>query len=232
MSANDFITGRSLPLPTCQFCYWPNYHQPIMLKVWLAWLWWRRVWPVLPWLCIIWLVDLTCKCHEREFCTRSFKITELEKGRWSWISNCGEAFHTDSWLAEANPGHSDRDVILQALLPGPSTVVLFGPGKARMLEAGKQPDSWLPPQNIYTHISMRGRDRQKDRQTDSDTERERDGQQGSEADNEWQSKSERHREQGERQTQMYREQESETAWHRARQWQTDREKDRVKKPTR
>ena len=70
--------------------------------------------------------------REREVCTRSFKITELEKGRWSWISNCGEAFHTDSWLAEANPGHSDRDAILQALLPGPSTVVLFGPGKARM----------------------------------------------------------------------------------------------------
>ena len=47
--------------------------------------------------------------------------------------NCGEAFHTDSWLAEANPGHSDRDAILQALLPGPSMVVLFSPGKARML---------------------------------------------------------------------------------------------------
>ena len=93
------------------------------------------VWPVLPWLRVIWLVDLNCERHERherEFCTRSFKITELEKGRWSWISNCGEAFHTDSWLAEANPGHTDRDAILQALLPGPSTVVLFGPGKARM----------------------------------------------------------------------------------------------------
>ena len=132
MSANDFITGRSLALPTCQFCYWPNYHQPIMLKIRLAWLWWRRVWPVLPWLRVIWLVDLTCERHEREFCTRPFKITELEIGRWSWISNCGEAFHTDSWLAEANPGHSDPDGILQALLPGPSTVVLFGPGKARM----------------------------------------------------------------------------------------------------
>ena len=75
---------------------------------------------------------LTCERQEREFCTRPFKITELEKGRWSWISNCGEAFHIDSWLAEANPGHSDRDAILQALLPGPRTVVLFGPGKARM----------------------------------------------------------------------------------------------------
>ena len=121
MSANDFITGRSLALPTCQFCYWPNCHQPIMLKIRLAWLWWRHVWPVLPWLRVIWLVDLTCERHERKFCTRSFKITEMEKGRWSWISNCGEAFHTDSWLAEANPGHSDWDAILQALLPGPST---------------------------------------------------------------------------------------------------------------
>ena len=135
VSANDFITGRSLALPTCQFCYWPNYHQPIMLKIWLARLRWRHEWPVLRWLHVIWLVDLTCKRHERhkpEFCTRSFQITELEKGRWSWISNCGEAFHTDSWLAEANPGHSDPDAILQALLPGPSMVVLSGPGKARM----------------------------------------------------------------------------------------------------
>ena len=171
-----------------------------MLKIRLAWLRWRRVWPVLPWLRVIWLVDLTCERHERherEFCTWSFKITELEKGRWSWISNrarcqsgfltfiscqrqdanvlpkrrqshqgdklcdvstvplmarwpvflargsdadgephCSEAFHTDSWLAEANPGHSDRDAILQALLPGPSTVVLFGPGKARMVSWG------------------------------------------------------------------------------------------------
>ena len=103
-----------------------------MLKIRPAWLRWRRVWPVLPWLRVIWLVDLTCERHEREFCTRSFKITELEKGRWSWISNCGEAFHTDSWLAEAIPGHSDPDAILQALLPGPCTVVLFGPDKARM----------------------------------------------------------------------------------------------------
>ena len=31
-----------------------------------------------------------------------------------------------------NPGHSDPDVILQALSPGPSTAALFGPGKARM----------------------------------------------------------------------------------------------------
>ena len=105
---------------------------------------WRFGWPdygdlacdTLPWLGIIWLVDLTCECHEGEFCTRPFKITELEKGRWSWISNCGETFHTDSWLAEANPGHSDPDAILQALLPGPSTVVLFGPGKARMRRLG------------------------------------------------------------------------------------------------
>ena len=107
---------------------------------------WRFGWPdygdltcdtaVLPCLRVIWLVDLTCKRHEREFCTRPFKVTELEKGRWSWISNCGEAFHTDSWLAEANPGHSDRDAILKALLPGPRTVVLFGPGKARMAVAG------------------------------------------------------------------------------------------------
>ena len=104
-----------------------------MLKIRLAWLWWLRVRHALPWLRVIWLVDLTCERHEREFCTRSFKITELEKGRWSWVSNCGEAFHTDSWLAEANPGHSDRDAILKALLPGPSTVVLFGPGKARMI---------------------------------------------------------------------------------------------------
>ena len=79
---------------------------------------------------------LTCERHKREFCTRPFKITELEKGRWSWISNYGEVFHTDSWLAEANPGHSDRDAILKALLPGPRTVVLFGPGKARMLLLG------------------------------------------------------------------------------------------------
>ena len=75
---------------------------------------------------------LTCERHEREFCTRPFKITELEKGRWSWISNCSEAFHTDSWLAEANPGHSDRDAILQALLPGPRYGSTLGPGKARM----------------------------------------------------------------------------------------------------
>ena len=33
-------------------------------------------------------------------------------------------------MAEANPGHSDPDAILQALLLGPSTVVLFGPGKS------------------------------------------------------------------------------------------------------
>ena len=103
-----------------------------MLKIRLAWLWRPRVRHVLPWLRVIWLVDLTCERHEREFCTRTFKITELEKGRWSWISNCGEAFHADNWLAEANPGHSDRDAILKALLPGPRTVVLFGPGKARM----------------------------------------------------------------------------------------------------
>ena len=76
---------------------------------------------------------LTCERHEREFCTRPFKITELEKGRWSWISNCSEAFHTDSWLAEANPGHSDRDAILQALLPGPRYGSTLGPGKARMM---------------------------------------------------------------------------------------------------
>ena len=76
---------------------------------------------------------LTCERHEREFCTRPFKITELEKGRWSWISNCSEAFHTDSWLAEANPGHSDRDAILQALLPGPRYGSTLGPGKARMV---------------------------------------------------------------------------------------------------
>ena len=153
MSANDFITGRSLALPTCQFCYWPNYHQPIMLKVRLAWLWWRRVWPVLPWLRVIWLVDLTCERHEREFCTRSFKITELEKGRWSWITNCGEAFHTDSWLAEANPGHSDRDSILPSLLPGPSTVVLLGPGKARMrshVSSEKCPSHYVK----YMHSSL------------------------------------------------------------------------------
>ena len=106
-----------------------------MLKIRLAWLWWPRVRNVLPWLRVIWLVDLTCERHEREFCTRPFKITELEKGKWSWISNCGEAFHTDSWLAEANPGHSDWDAILKALLPGPRTVVLFGPGKARMMHA-------------------------------------------------------------------------------------------------
>ena len=51
------------------------------------------------------------------------------------MNNCGEAFHTDSWLAETNPGHSDPDAILQALLPGPRTVVLyvlFGPGEATM----------------------------------------------------------------------------------------------------
>ena len=148
MSANDFITGRSLALLTCQFCYWPNYHQPIMLKIRLAWLWWRCMWPVLPWLRVIWLVDLTCECHEREFCTRSFKITELERGRWSWISNCGEAFHTDSWLAEANPDHSDRDAILQALLPGPSTVVLFGPGKARM---STRREKWPKPKGNLSH---------------------------------------------------------------------------------
>ena len=226
MSANDFITGRCLALPTCQFCYWPNrarrqsgfptfiscqrqdanvlperrqshqgdklcdvstvplvarwpvflargsdadgephYHQPIMLKIRLAWLWWRRVWPVLSWLRVIWLVDLTCERHERhqrEFCKRSFKITELEKGRWLWISNCGEAFHTDSWLAEANPGHSDRDVILQALLPGPSTVVLFGPGKARMATdrvtlsiAMTFVKSWLRARQLYNRRSLR-----------------------------------------------------------------------------
>ena len=67
---------------------------------------------------------LTCERHEREFCTRPVKITELEKGRWSWISNCSEAFHTDSWLAEANPGHSDRDAILKALLPQPAPNVV------------------------------------------------------------------------------------------------------------
>ena len=124
-----------------------------MLKIRLAWLWWPRVWHVLPRLRDIWLVDLTCerhKRHEREFCTRPFKLTELEKGRWSWISNYGEALHTDSWLAEANPGHSDRDAILQGLLPGPSTVVLFGPGKARMGVTGTtyywmltKPRNWL-----------------------------------------------------------------------------------------
>ena len=128
-SVNDFITGRSLALPTCQFCYWLNYHQPTMLKIWLAWFWWPHVWPLLPWLCIIWLVHLSSECHECEFCMWPFKITELEKRRWSWISNCGEAFHTDSWLAEANSGHSDPDVILQALLPGSSTVVLLAPAK-------------------------------------------------------------------------------------------------------
>ena len=88
---------------------------------------------------------LTCERHEREFCTRPFKITELEKGRWSWISNCSEAFHTDSWLAEANPGHSDRDAILQALLPGPRYGSTLGPGKARMAPSRPTPtkiDNW------------------------------------------------------------------------------------------
>ena len=73
MNANDFITGWSLALPTC---YWPNYHQPIMLKIRLAWLWSPPVWLVLPWLRVIWLVDLTCERHgrhEREFRTRPFQ---------------------------------------------------------------------------------------------------------------------------------------------------------------
>ena len=118
-----------------------------MLKIRLAWLWWSHVRHVLPWLRVIWLVDLTCERHEREFCTRPFKITELEKGRWSWISNCGETFHTDSWLAEANPGHSDRDAILKALLPGPRTVVLLGPGKARM--GVNMPRAVSIPRQVY-----------------------------------------------------------------------------------
>ena len=63
---------------------------------------------------------------------RDLSNNKLKKGRWSWISNCSEAFHTDSWLAEANPGHSDRDAILQALLPGPRYGSTLGPGKARM----------------------------------------------------------------------------------------------------
>ena len=62
----------------------------------------------------------------------TFQNNKLKKGRWSWISNCGEAFHIDSWLGEANPGHSDRDAILQALLPGPRYGSTLGPGKARM----------------------------------------------------------------------------------------------------
>ena len=62
----------------------------------------------------------------------TFQNNKLKKGRWSWISNCSEAFHTDSWMAEANPGHSDRDAILQALLPGPRYGSTLGPGKARM----------------------------------------------------------------------------------------------------
>ena len=66
----------------------------------------------------------------------TFQNNKLKKGRWSWISNCSEAFHTDSWLAEANPGHSDRDVILQALLPGPRYGSTLGPGKARMGDSG------------------------------------------------------------------------------------------------
>ena len=73
MSANDFITGRSLTLPTCQFCYWPNYHQPIMLKIRLAWLWWPRVWHVLPWLRVIWLVDLTCETSWTRFLHATFQ---------------------------------------------------------------------------------------------------------------------------------------------------------------
>ena len=122
-----------------------------MLKIRLAWLWCPRVWRVLSWLRVIWLVDLTCERHERnerEFCMRPFKITELEKRRWSWISNCGEALHTDSWLVEANPGHSDPDAILQALLPGPSTVVLFGPGKARM--------AWQVHLQVWTWLLSEG----------------------------------------------------------------------------
>ena len=35
-------------------------------------------------------------------------------------------------MAEANPGHSDRDAILQALLPGPRYGSTLGPGKARI----------------------------------------------------------------------------------------------------
>ena len=132
MSPNDFITGRSLALPTCQFCYWPNYHQPIMLKIRLAWLWWRRVWPVLPWLRRYLIGRFNLWTSWTRVLHATFQNNRTGERKWSWISNCGEAFHTDSWLAEANPGHSDPDAILQALLPGPSTVVLFGPGKARM----------------------------------------------------------------------------------------------------
>ena len=68
------------------------------------------------------------------------------------IMNCGEAFHTDSSLAEANPGHSDRDAILQALFPGPSTVVLFGPGKVRMP---------LPCYLLQWHISANTKPKEK-----------------------------------------------------------------------
>ena len=101
-----------------------------------------------------WSLNLTCERHESDFCMWPFKITELEKGRRSWISNCGEAFHTDSWLAEVNPGHSDPDAILQALLPGPSTVVLFGPGKARM-DSCQQAQKFIRPQpskSSSTHV--------------------------------------------------------------------------------
>ena len=108
MSANDFMTGRSLALPSCQFCYWPNYHQPIMLKIRLAWLWWHCAWHVLPWLHVIWLVNLTFERHKREFFPATFQNNRTGERRWSWISNCGEAFHTDCWLAEANPGQWPR----------------------------------------------------------------------------------------------------------------------------
>ena len=64
-------------------------------------------------------------------------------------------------MAEANPGHSDRDAILQALLPGPSTVVLFGPGKARMAGTSSRPVNKVlrmrVPCSFYSQAASRDR---------------------------------------------------------------------------
>ena len=46
-SLHWYTYSESLALLTCQFCYYPNSHQLIILNILLVWLWWPRVWSAL-----------------------------------------------------------------------------------------------------------------------------------------------------------------------------------------
>ena len=137
MSANDFITGRSLALPTCQNFLLltelsPANHVEDLAGLIMVTSHVTRITLVTHYL-IGWFNLRMSWTSWKQLLHATFQNNRTgERKMIMNISDCGEVFHTDSWLAEVNPGHRDPDAILQALLPGPSTVVLFGPGKARM----------------------------------------------------------------------------------------------------